>query len=179
MRHDAGRKGKTFFLRSSIDCSQQAAACEATTPRVPVDCDLAHARQIDHHSVIASAESSEAVPSTTYGCEDLSSRSRPDRGLHVSDVSTAGDQARAAGNHAVPDDPRGFVLRINGTQQISAESLPQGAIDLVRCFQHVFGGAFRVQRKIRSVGGLCPWTERCDRACACGLRRDYARQWLS
>src|ERR1039457_5995839 len=32
VRHDAGRKGQTFFLRGSIDRSQQATACEATTP---------------------------------------------------------------------------------------------------------------------------------------------------
>ena len=82
--------------------------------------------------------SGEAVPSTTYGCEDSRSRSRPDHGLHVTDVGAAGDQGRAAGHHAVPNASRGLVLRIIGTQQIAAELLPQGAIDLVRSFLHLF-----------------------------------------
>src|ERR1700738_820770 len=138
MRDDAGRKGETFFLRGSIDRSQQATACEPTPSRFLVHRDFAHARQIDHHSVIASAESSEAVPSTTYGCEDSRSHRNPDRGLHVRDVSTAGDQGRAAGHHAVPNASRWLVLRIMGTQQIAAELLPQGAVDLVRSFLHVF-----------------------------------------
>src|ERR1700736_1168911 len=138
MRDDACRKSETFFLRGSIDGSQQATACKATSSRFLVHRDFAHARQIDHHSVIASAESSEAVPSTTYGCEDSRSHRNPDRGLHVRDVSTAGDQGRAAGHHAVPNASRGLVLRIIGTQQMAAELLPQGAVDLVRSFPHVF-----------------------------------------
>jgi hypothetical protein len=138
MRDDACGEGETFFLRGSIDRSQQATACEATSSRFRVHCDLAHARQIDHHTVIASAESGEAVPSTTYGCQDSRSRSRPDCGLHVTDVSTAGDQGRAAGHHGVPNASRWLVLRIIGTQQIAAELLPQGAVDLVGNFLHVF-----------------------------------------
>src|ERR1700674_703817 len=138
MRDDACRKGETSFLRGSIDGSQEATACEATPSRFLVHRNFAHARQIDHHSVMAGAESSQAVPSTSYGCEDSQSRSRPDRGLHVRDVSTAGDQGRAAGHHAIPDDSRWLVLRIMGTQQIAAELLPQGAVDLVSSFLHVF-----------------------------------------
>src|SRR5437899_7063207 len=137
VRDDACWKGETFFLRGRIDLSQQASAREATSSRFLVNRDFAHARQIDHHSVIASAESSEAVASTTYGCQDSRSHSRPDRGLHVTDVSTAGDQGRAAGHHAVPNASRGLVLRIIGTQQIAAELLPQGAEDFVRSFLHV------------------------------------------
>ena len=138
MRDDACRKGETFFLRGSIDGSQQATACEATSSRFLVHRDFAHARQIDHHSVIASAESSQAVPSTTYGCEDSRSHRRSDCGLHVSDISTAGDQGRAAGHHSVPNAARWPVLRIIGTQQIAAELLSQGAVDLVRGFLQVF-----------------------------------------
>src|ERR1700730_12926467 len=148
MRDDAGRKGETFFLSGSIDRSQQATACEPTSSRVLVHHDFADARQIDHHPVIASTESSKAVPSTTHGCEDSRSHSSPDRGLHVTDVSTAGDQGRAAGHHAVPDASRWLVLRIMGTQQIAAELLPQGAVDLVRSFLHV-SCAWRAQ-----LGGL-------------------------
>ena len=138
MRDDACRKGETFFLRGRIDRSQQATPCEATSSCFRVHRDFAHARQIDDYSVIASAESGEAVPSTTYGCEDSRSRSRPDRGLHVTDVGAAGDQGRAAGHHAVPNASRGFVLRIIRTQQIAAELLPQGAVDLLCSFPHMF-----------------------------------------
>jgi hypothetical protein len=138
MRDNACRKGETCFLRGSIDRSQQATACETTSARFLVHRDFAHARQIDHHSVIASAESSEAVPSAPYGCEDSRSHSCPDRGLHIRDTSTASDQARAAGHHAVPDASRRLVLRIIGTQEIAAELLAQGAVDFVRRFLHVF-----------------------------------------
>jgi hypothetical protein len=138
MRDDAGRKGETFFLGGSIDRSQQATACEATSPRFRVDCDLAHFRQIDHHSVIASAEPGEAVPSTTYGREDSSGRSRPDRSLHVSSVTTTGNQARTARHHAVPNPSRKFVVRIIGTQQVAADFLPQGTVDFTRRCPHVF-----------------------------------------
>ncbi len=137
-RYDAGRKSETFFLGGSIERSQQATACEATSPGFAVDGDLAHARQIDHHSVIASAEAGEAVPSTAYGCEDSGSHSRAHRGLHVRNARTPGNQARAARHHAVPNASRGLVLRIMGPQQIAAELLPQGTVDLAGRFPHVF-----------------------------------------
>src|SRR5215470_5383455 len=76
VRHDAGRKSQTFFLRGSIDRPQQATAGEAASPRIRVDNDLPHSRQIDHHPVITSAEPSKTVPATTHGGEYSGARSR-------------------------------------------------------------------------------------------------------
>src|SRR5260370_35876557 len=116
MRDEARRKGKTLLLRDRIHGSEQTTAGEAAFQCIAVDCDLSHVRQIDHHSVIASAESREAVTSTTHGREYFGSRSHPSRSRDVGDVSTTGDQTRAAGHHTVPNAARGTVLRIIGKQ---------------------------------------------------------------
>src|SRR5260370_34001472 len=102
MRDEARRKGKTLLLRDRIHGSEQTTAGEAAFQCIAVDCDLSHVRQIDHHSVIASAESREAVTSTTHGREYFGSRSLPSRSLDVGYVSTTGYQTSAEGHHHVP-----------------------------------------------------------------------------
>jgi hypothetical protein len=138
MRDDAGRKSETLFLRGSIHRSQQATACESAFPCIRVDNDLPHSRQIDHHPVITCAEPGEAVSPTADGWVDSGGRSRTNRSLHVSNVSAAGNQARAARHHAVPNGSRRFVPRIIRAQQVAAELLPQDAVNLVGSFLHEF-----------------------------------------
>src|SRR5260370_38923336 len=115
MREDASRKDKPSLQRARIHGPDKTTAGKAAFSCIAVDSDLSHVRQIDHHSVIASAESGEAVTSTTHGREYFGSRSHPNRSLDVGDVSTTGDQTQAGAHHTVPNASPCPVQRILAT----------------------------------------------------------------
>jgi hypothetical protein len=91
---------------------------------------LAHSRKVDHQPTIASAEACKAVPSAAHGRENIRFRGGADRGLHISDIGAAGNQARSASDHAIPNNSRAQVLILTRTQQVSLELTPQRRANL-------------------------------------------------
>jgi hypothetical protein len=88
-------------------------------------CDLAHPREVNYETAIASTETSEAMTATADGGENSGGRGDPDRVLHIADVRTACNEARLLGDHSVPDCTRFFIMMMLGRQQIAAEPLSE------------------------------------------------------
>src|SRR5215469_3284971 len=148
VRDDAGGKDQARLLRSVVNRSEQAAASEIGAACVGIHSDLAHPREIDYETVIASTETSETMTAAPHGCENSGSRGDPDRALHVANVRTACDESWLLGNHAVPNGTRIFVTMMLGPQQIAFESPSERGIRLLDYFRHCL-------RSLRFLGAEC------------------------
>ena len=111
MRDDAGGKDESCFLCCAIDRSQQATSGDPGPPRLGINRDLAHSRQVNHQAAIARTKTCEAMPSTADSSKNSGLRGGLDRALHVAHICAARDEAWCLSYHAIPDDARVLVAR--------------------------------------------------------------------
>jgi hypothetical protein len=119
--NDAGRKSKSLLLSGLVDGSKKAAPRQPASTSLLVDRYLAHFRQIDHQSAVASAEARKTMPAAAHSSENTDSRGCSNRSLYISDTGATRDQAGRARYHAVPDAPGLFVFHVLRTHQISSK----------------------------------------------------------
>ena len=104
-----------------------APPCTRTVPAVRIDLDVAHRREVDHEPVVAHSEAARVVAAAANRDQRALPAPEVDRSGHVLSVRTAGDQARAAVDHAVVDLAGLVVAAVPGGDQLSPEIRRQSA----------------------------------------------------
>jgi hypothetical protein len=117
----SGRRSHAECMRRMVHFAPDASSIYAHGLCGRVHANAFHARQIDHHSVVACSETSAVVPASADGGKHVALSAEPHRRDHVGNVCASRYQARAFVDHAVIHFARGLVRRIVRLDQLPSE----------------------------------------------------------
>ena len=124
-REPTAGHGETVLLRRLIELAPCDASLCPDDPRLRIDLDRLHRREVDDESVVAGAVADRRVPTTADGDRQAVLAAEVDGVLHVLDARAAGDQRRTSVEVAVPDVPRLLVAIVAVLEQLPVERSPE------------------------------------------------------
>src|SRR5215831_428450 len=113
-------------MRGVIHISPGTASLNADRTGHGIDAHTLQTREIDDQTIIAHAQTTGIVATTTHGNEHVVIATEMDRGDDVGDVSAPHDQARMPVNHAIIDLASRLVASIAGLQELPAQTCLEG-----------------------------------------------------
>jgi hypothetical protein len=131
LRDQPARCGEVEGGGLAVHVAPERAALHPGTPRRRVDPHRAHHREVDHQPALAHRVAGHVVPAAAHRERQAVVAREADAVDHVRRAGAAGDQRRAAVDHAVPDHAGGVVALVAGFEQAAAQAGPQGR-DVVR-----------------------------------------------
>src|SRR5215208_6148482 len=121
MGHDARGDGEAERLRLAVQVAQQNPGLGPCGPRFGVHANPLHLPEVDDDPAVAHAQPRVAVAAASHRDELLLISGEANRGDHVRDACTLGNQGWATVDRTVPDPPLLVVRRIVGANQRPAE----------------------------------------------------------
>ena len=140
-------------LRLSVELSPQDTGLCARRPRLRVDRDALHRRQVDHQPPIADRMPADAVTPGADRDHQIVLARESHRRDHIGHARAASDAGRMAVDRAVPDPAGSVVAGARRQQQLSAER----SAELVER-DRLQGGACGVWIAVISSSQLCSMT---------------------
>ena len=110
--HDTSRCRQPVELGLAVDIAPQGSALDAGDPRVGVDLDAAHEREIDHHAAVGAREARDGVTATADGHLDLVLAGEVHRVDDIRRSRALHDEGRVIGLHGVERTSHLVVTRI-------------------------------------------------------------------
>ena len=120
-RDDAARRREPVLAGRAIDLAPRAAAADAHGPRLRVDLDVLERGEVDHHAVVAGAETGAVVAAAADRDRKLVLAGEGDRARDVVRPGGTRDQRGPAVDHRVVDGARVVVAGVAGLDQPAAE----------------------------------------------------------
>ena len=111
-RDHAARGGEAVDLRLAVEDAPGGAALNTSRPRLRVDVDAVHEREVDHERLVRNGSTGGAVAAAFYRDGQAVLAGEVDRGDHVGVAGGADDDRRPPVDHAVPDLPGGIVAGV-------------------------------------------------------------------
>jgi FtsP/CotA-like multicopper oxidase with cupredoxin domain len=121
VRHDAHRAGEAERLRLVVEVAEERAAVDESTTLVRVHSGAAHAREVDHHPVVAGGVARHAVAAAANGDDEVVLPREADGRDDVGGSGRPHDQGRTTVDETVPDDAGALVSRIAGPNHLAGE----------------------------------------------------------
>jgi hypothetical protein len=135
---DTAGRDEPEALGRRVEIEPGRTAIGAGGPRVAVDVDPAHQREIDHQAAVADAVSGGVVPTSAYGDLQRVYPGEVKGPRHVAGIQTAHDHGRPAVNQRVEATARRIEPLISGGEHGSTQRLAQ--------LGHALTGAGRIDR---------------------------------
>jgi hypothetical protein len=105
---------------------------DARDASIGVDVHRVHGREVDHCPVVADRAAGDLVATAADGDGGPVLARQADRRLHVGSIGAARDHRGVPVDEAVPDAPRGVVLRVRAVDHLAAQLQTQGVDQLLR-----------------------------------------------
>ena len=112
MRHHAGRSYQAIPLAGGIDIPQQRTAANVDRPRLRVDEDRIHPRQIAYDPVVAGAKASEAVTTAAHRQRHIAVSGDAHDLLNIAHRRCPHDHAGPAFDDRVVDATKAIILGV-------------------------------------------------------------------
>src|SRR5919204_1703536 len=133
-RNDPGRHSQTEQLRLSIHVAERGAALHAHSPRLSVDMDAVHRREIDHEAAVVHGIARDVVASTFDRHEQVVLTCEVHCVDDICGAAAPSDQRRSPVDQPVPDPPRFLVPEVlrcqNGSAHLQGECLQRLSVNL-------------------------------------------------
>jgi hypothetical protein len=121
----APRRNQTDGLRRRVEIEPGRAALGAGGPRIAVDVDPAHQREIDHEPAVTDAVSGGVVPASAHGHFQRLAPREVEGGRHIGGAEAAHDHRGPAVHEAVEAAARRVVPGIGGRDDGAGHRPPQ------------------------------------------------------
>jgi hypothetical protein len=118
---DPSRGGEAEGLGRRVEVEPRHAARGACEPRIGVDRDGTHRREVDHDAVVADAVPGRVVAASAYGDLALPCAGEVEGRRDVGRARAARDQHRPAVDQGVVAAPRGVVFRVSRLDDVAGE----------------------------------------------------------
>ena len=119
--HDPGRDDEPVRRGGRVDVAEQAAAARVHQLAFGIDGHLAQAGQVDGQAAVRHGLAGHVVAAAADRGREPVLAGHGDRGHHVLGAGAAQDQAGTPVDHGVPDQPRLFVVRVVGADDVALE----------------------------------------------------------
>ena len=123
--HNASRSDEPVRLRCRVEVEPGRAAIGVRDPRVRVDLDRLHLREVDHETVVEHAVAGRVVATSTDSDLKLIRAREGEGSLDVGGAETAGDHRRTAVDERVEAAPRGVVAGVLRKDDLACQRLLQ------------------------------------------------------
>jgi len=125
MADDPAGRGQPEGLGLAVELAPEESRLRSRRSPLRVDPQALHRREIDHEPAVTHRGAGDVVAAASHGDEKIARACETHGGPDVGGAGAARDEPGTTIDRAVPDRTGGVVLRVPGTDELSAEVLRQ------------------------------------------------------